>query len=109
MYELTKFRENLDFIKSYYQNIKLLCLQYQVLKLYVFGSILTKQFNSDSDIDFLVEFDQIELQDYADNFFDFKYSLESLFRREIDLLEVKAISNPYFKKNVDYSKQLIYG
>lgn len=99
----------MDFIKSYYQNIQSLCLQYHVLKLYVFGSILTKRFNSESDIDFLVEFDQIELQDYADNFFDFKYSLESLFRREIDLLEIKAISNPYFKKNIDYSKQLIYG
>ncbi|WPO77601.1 hypothetical protein [Flavobacterium sp. KACC 22761] len=47
--------------------------------------------------------------DYADNYFDFKFSLEEIFKRPIDLLEEKAIKNPYFKENLNKQKQLIYG
>ena len=44
-----------------------------------------------------------------DNYFDFKYALENLFGREVDLLEEQTIKNPYLKKNVDATKTLIYG
>jgi predicted nucleotidyltransferase len=47
--------------------------------------------------------------DYFDNYFDFKYSLQDLLGREIDLLEEQTIKNPYLKKNVDSTKMLIYG
>jgi predicted nucleotidyltransferase len=49
------------------------------------------------------------LLDYADNYFDLKFSLEDTFKRSVDLLEEKAIKNPYFKKALDKNKQLIYG
>ena len=49
------------------------------------------------------------LSDYFDNFFDFKYALENLFGRKVDLLEEQTIKNPYLKKNVDATKTLIYG
>jgi len=32
-----------------------------------------------------------------------------LFNRNVDLLEEKAIKNPFFKNSVNNSKQLIYG
>lgn len=35
-----------------------LCKKYKVARLWVFGSILTPRFNDDSDIDFLVDFDE---------------------------------------------------
>ncbi|RPJ23945.1 MAG: nucleotidyltransferase, partial [Nitrosopumilales archaeon] len=31
------------------------------------------------------------------------------FKREVDLLEDKAIKNPYLRQSIDSSKQLIYG
>ena len=34
-----------------------LCKKYKVAKLWVFGSILTPRFNDESDVDFLVDFD----------------------------------------------------
>ena len=49
------------------------------------------------------------MEDYFDNYFDFKYSLEDLFGREVDLFEEQTIKNPYLKKNVDATKALIYG
>jgi predicted nucleotidyltransferase len=86
-----------------------LCKKYKVTKLYVFGSVITEKFTKESDIDLLVTFDDIDLQNYADNYFDLKFSLEDLFKRKIDLLEEKAIKNPFFKKSINNSKELIYG
>ena len=56
-----------------------------------------------------VDFNKAEVSDYFDNFFDFKYALENLFGRKVDLLEEQTIKNPYLKKNVDATKTLIYG
>jgi uncharacterized protein len=89
--------------------IRALCNKHKVTKLFVFGSILTDKFKKSSDIDFLVDFQGVDLYDYADNYFDFKKSLESLLKRDVDLLEDKAIRNPYLRQNIDSSKQLIYG
>lgn len=89
--------------------IRELCAKHKVGRLFVFGSVLTERFQSESDIDFIVDFTDVDLYDYADNYFDFKYSLENLFKREIDLLEDKAINNPYLRQSIDSSKHLIYG
>lgn len=96
-------------IENNIQKIVALCKKYKVNKLFVFGSILTDRFNDDSDVDLVVSFNKSEINDYFDNYFDFKYSLEELFGRDVDLLEEQTIKNPYLKKNVDATKALIYG
>ena len=90
-------------------DIKRLCEDHSVRNLYAFGSVLTSEFNELSDIDLIVDFDPIELLQYADNYYDLKFSLQSILRRSIDLLEEKAIKNPYFKEAVTQKRQLIYG
>jgi predicted nucleotidyltransferase len=99
----------MNIVENNIDRIKKLCDKYHVLKLYIFGSVLNSQFSNESDIDFLVTFANVELTEYADNYFDFKFSLEDLFQRQIDLLEEKAIKNPFFKQSVENSKKLIYG
>ncbi len=89
--------------------IRALCNEHKVTRLFVFGSVLTEKFKKTSDIDFLVDFDGVDLYDYADNYFDLKKSLEALLKREVDLIEDKAVKNPYLRQNIDSSKQLIYG
>ena len=96
-------------IENNIQKIVALCKKYKVGKLFVFGSILTNRFNDNSDVDLVVDFDKVALEDYADNYFDFKFVLEKLLGRDIDLLEDKAIRNPILRKNIDNSKLLIYG
>ncbi|MDR0982885.1 MAG: nucleotidyltransferase domain-containing protein [Culturomica sp.] len=91
------------------QPITDLCKKHKVNKLFVFGSILTNRFTDNSDIDLTVDFNKSEVNDYFDNYFDFKYSLEDLLGRKVDLLEEESIKNPYLKKNVDDTKTLIYG
>lgn len=96
-------------IENNIQKIIDLCKKHKVQKLFVFGSILTSHFNDNSDVDLIVDFNKTEVKDYFDNYFNFKYSLEELLGREIDLLEEQTIKNPYLKKNVDATKTLIYG
>ena len=91
------------------KSIVALCKKYKVNRLFVFGSILTDRFNDSSDIDLVVDFKKDEIDDYFDNYFDFKYSLQDLFGREVDLVEEQTIRNPYFRKNMNSTKQLIYG
>jgi len=89
-------------------SLRMLCMEFHVGRLFVFGSVLNPSFDQESDIDFIVSFKKIKLEDYADNYFDFKFSLEDLFKREIDLLEEKAIKNPYLLKSINSSKKLVY-
>ena len=86
-----------------------LCETHKVKSLYAFGSVLTDSFNKESDIDLIVDFFNIEVEDYADNYFDFKFSLQDVFNRPVDLLEEKAIKNPYFRQSVNQKRQLVYG
>ena len=97
----------MNLVEKNLEKLKKLCNKYNVLRLYVFGSVISDKFRKDSDIYFLVTFDTIELNEYADNYFDFKFSLEDLFNRKIDLLEEKAIRNPFLKQSIDTSKELI--
>ncbi len=96
------------YLDKYKNEISSLCLQNKVKSLYVFGSVLTDRFNEKSDIDLVVDIDSNDPFDYADSYFNLKFALQDLFRRPIDLLENKAIKNPYIRQNIDHSKSLIY-
>ena len=86
-----------------------LCEKYKVRQLCVFGSILTSRFKKDSDVDMTVIFDKPEVDDFFTNYFNLKFALEDLFKREVDLVEYEAIRNPYFKEEVDETSRKIYG
>jgi len=96
-------------LKTYKKQIFELCEAHKVRHLYAFGSVLTSNFSEDSDVDLIVDFNDVDVKDYADNYFDFKFSLQNVLNRQIDLLELQAIKNPYFKQVVDQSKELVYG
>jgi hypothetical protein len=96
------------FLDSYTTEIKNLCLENKVKSLYVFGSVLTNKFSENSDIDLVVDIDSNDPFDYSESYFNLKFALQDLFKRPIDLLENKAIKNPYIRQNIDGSKSLIY-
>jgi len=96
-------------LEKYTHDIKQLCKLHKVKRLYAFGSVFTKQFSPGSDIDFIVDFEPLDIQLYADNYYDLKFSLENILDRSIDLLEEKAIKNPYFLQVVNNQRQLVYG
>ena len=99
----------MSIIDSHINEIQKLCLENKVKSLYVFGSVLNEGFNSQSDIDLVVDFNNIEIAEYADNYYNLKFGLQKIFHRQIDLLEQKAIKNPYFLQQLNLQKKLVYG
>ena len=99
----------MNFFIPYNEQISDLCRQHSVKKLFAFGSVLTDKFSENSDVDLIVAFDKQAVEDHFLNYFDFKYSLENVFKREVDLLEEQPVRNSYLRKNIDTSKTLIYG
>jgi uncharacterized protein len=99
----------MNLIKQHRSKLISLCKKYKVSELYVFGSVLTDLFNKQSDIDFLVKFGNVELFNYFDNYMDFKESLESLFKRKVDLLEIQTLKNPILRRSIDRNKVKVYG
>jgi len=96
------------YLDRYVIEIRNLCKKNKVKNLFVFGSALTDCFTDKSDIDLIVDIDSNDPLDYADNYFKLKFALEELLNRQIDLLENKAIKNPYLRENIDNSKTLLY-
>ena len=89
--------------------IKALCLAHNNETLFAFGSVCTDSFNEKSDVDLLISFKPMDYGDYADTYFNLADKFENLFRRPVDLVTVKSLSNPYFIESINQTKTLLYG
>lgn len=88
--------------------IKELCRIHHVKSLFAFGSVTHDSFNSDSDIDFVVDIDSSDPIEYSENYFELKFKLQELLDRNIDLIEKKALSNPFLKDEIEQTKILVH-
>jgi hypothetical protein len=80
-----------------------------VRRLELFGSAAREDFDpSSSDMDFLVEFQEVPPGKHADCYFGLLEALESLFGRPVDLAETKAIRNPYFLAAIEKTRTVLY-
>jgi predicted nucleotidyltransferase len=95
-------------IEDNIDKIKALCAMYNVKSLFAFGSVCTDKFNDQSDIDLLIAFNAMDYGDYADSYFDLADKFEELFKRPVDLITDKSLSNPYFINSLNQTKMLIY-
>ena len=99
----------MNIVEQNKSSISKLCRLHHVKNMYLFGSVLTEKFSSDSDVDFLVNFEQVDLFQYFNNYMEFKEKLEQLFNRPVDLLEEQTVQNPILRRSIDRNKKLIYG
>jgi len=86
--------------------IKSFCVKHRIRRLALFGSILRKNFKSDSDIDVLVEFEPeaaVGLLLMA----AMERELSSILGRKVDLRTPDDLS-PYFRDDVISSAQVQY-
>ena len=89
--------------------IRNLCRRHHVKRLDVFGSAVNGDFRPDeSDIDFLVEFDDSVEGQRFETRFKLSEELESLFGRSVDLVDDSAIQNPYFRDEVNQTREPVY-
>ena len=87
------------------------CKKHHVKSLELFGSAVRNDFNENSDIDFLYEFDKGKIAEleFADNYFGFLFSLENILKRNVDLMSNEKLRNPYLLKQINSEKTKIYG
>jgi len=98
-----------DILKSRRSELEKLCRNYSVKDLAIFGSAVTDRFNSSSDLDFLVTFDQaLSAAAMAKAYFGLKEELEALFSRPVDLVSTASLTNPYFRESVMEERQPLY-
>ena len=87
-----------------------LCATFGVRRLELFGSASRSDFDlAHSDIDFLVDFAEGHPLGAFDRYFGLKEGLEQLFSRSVDLVEEKAIKNPYFRQAIERDRVIVYG
>ena len=99
----------MNVLNQHADQIKRLCELNKVSTLFAFGSITTDKFKPDSDIDLVVEIDDNDPISYSDKYFNLKFQLEEILKRQIDLLELKTLRNRFLKSEIDRTKVLIYG
>jgi predicted nucleotidyltransferase len=97
-------------ISEHQEQILVLCRKYRVTKLYVFGSAANGAFRpGESDIDFLVTFaPDLTPHEHRIAFFGMIDELEALFHTRVDLVEEPVIRNPYFRKDVEETRVVLY-
>ena len=92
-------------------DIAALCRRFGVRRLVVFGSAARgADFDpARSDLDFLVEFDRGDPDALSlKTFFGLEESLEALFGRSVDLVELGAMRNPYLKASIERSREPVF-
>jgi predicted nucleotidyltransferase len=90
--------------------IEALCRKYHATRLEVFGSAASEDFFPEkSDIDFLVEFQpDSDLGPWMGHYFDFRDELGELLGVKVDLVMASALTNPYFIREVNRTRKLLY-
>jgi len=83
------------------------CREFNVKRLDVFGSLARDEGTADSDIDLLVEFEEPDQQP-SKRFFGLLHHLEDTLGRDVDLLTVNCLRNPYLRRRVLKEKMKIY-
>jgi predicted nucleotidyltransferase len=92
-------------IRQTQSKLQEICRRHGIRRLEIFGSATRDDFRPDSDLDFLVEF---EVTPALSGYFRLKEELESLFGRQVDLVMLQAVRNPYVRAAIERDRQLLY-
>jgi uncharacterized protein len=83
------------------------CRRWKITELALFGSVLREDFRPDSDVDVLVTFEPgapWTLWDLS----RMRIELEAIFGREVDLVEKKALRNPFRRQAILANQRVVY-
>ena len=83
------------------------CLKWEISEMALFGSVLSDDFCSDSDIDVLVSFRDDAGWGLYD-FVDMIDELKVIFGRKVDLVEKDSLRNPFRREAILAGNEVIY-
>jgi predicted nucleotidyltransferase len=90
-----------------HKKIAAFCQKWNIVEFSVFGSVLRDDFRPDSDVDVLVTFGPGGGITF-DSRVDMLDELKVIFGREVDLVEKKAISNPFRRHSILTTREVLY-
>jgi len=94
-------------LTPYKSDIEHICRELCLQRLDLIGSAIRADFSDDSDIDVLVTFEGDE--NLFDRYFSLKEKLEKIFKRKVDVIEERAVKNPFFRRMVHRDRVKLYG
>ena len=83
------------------------CLKWKISEMALFGSVLSEELRSDSDIDVLVSFKDDAGWGLFD-FVDMIDELKAIFERKVDLVEKDSLRNPFRRQTILADNEVIY-
>lgn len=89
------------------EQIKSFCRKWRVREFSLFGSVLRPDFNPESDVDVLVVFAENAGWDLWD-IIEMRDELKTIFGREVDLVEKRALRNPFRKHEILQTHEIVY-
>lgn len=96
-------------LDAYADRLADLCRAYGVRRLELFGSATRVDFDpSHSDYDFFVDFGSQPVVGSFKRYMGLKLGLEDLLGRSVDLIESKAVTNPYFIRATASERREVY-
>jgi len=97
-------------IETRMHELEALCERHQVERLALFGSALREDFDPESsDLDFSVEFSPMIPEEHAAAYFGLLEDLEGLFKRRVDLVDIKVVRNPYLRRIIEEEQETLVG
>lgn len=89
-----------------------ICKTFGVQKMFVFGSAARgEDFDAESDIDLLYKLNpEVRARPVEEqpDFFEMLFSLEELFGRKVDLIDLTRVKNPYLIQGINQCKLKLY-
>src|SRR5688500_15357122 len=84
-----------------------LCRRWRIAELALFGSVLRDDFRPDSDVDLLVTFEP-ETDHSLLDVIALQQEIEDLVGRPIDLVERRALRNPFRRRDILRTHRVLY-
>ncbi|MBU1699016.1 MAG: nucleotidyltransferase domain-containing protein [Candidatus Eisenbacteria bacterium] len=81
--------------------------KWRITELALFGSVLRDDFNSSSDVDVLVAFEDHAKWSLFD-LIDMRDELQTILGREVDLIEKRSLRNPFRRSEILRTRKVIY-
>ena len=94
-------------IETYQGRIEKVCRDLRVRRLDLIGSATRNDFTTASDIDVVVNFEGDRR--LFERYFGLKERLEAIFGRSVDVIEERALRNPYLIKTIERDRKRVYG
>lgn len=94
--------------KRFKDDARVLCEQFGIKRLSVFGSVARGEEREDSDIDFLAEFDSPTPVTMPERYFGFIREASARFNRNIQVMTPGMIRNPHLKRSIYRDLKVIH-